>query len=108
MQLFLDRNPRYWCLVPMKVNEATKDDDDDAFELRLNSDTRTDVEANELRDHVPTPMAGYRFSHRQRREQWLFFKNKFDRMSPSMEFDLYHAAIVIVRKMECRQSIALV
>lgn len=98
MQLFLDHNPRYWCLVPKKLSEAVKRDDINAHEHKQSSVTRTDIEANQLRDALPTPMAGYHFSPRQRREQWFFFKNKSDLILPSMDFDLYHAAIVIVRK----------
>jgi hypothetical protein len=107
MQLFLDRHPRYWCLVPMKVSEVERDDAATAtaaaaLKLRLNSATRTDAEANELCDHLPRPMAGYQFSRRQRQQQWSFFKNKSDLIPHSVEFDLYHAAIVIVCKNQCR------
>ena len=106
MQLFLDRHPRYWCLVPRKVSEVERDDDDDdddaALKLPLNSATRTDAEANELCDHLPRPMAGYQFSRRQRQQQWSFFKSKSDLIPLSVEFDLYHAAIVIVCKNQSR------
>ena len=92
MQVFLDHNPHYWCLVPMKSNEADREDQ----AMMSDNHVRNRDEVQPFIDHLPTPVAGYRFSRRQKNDQLLFFRNKLDCTAPSMDFDLYHAAIVIV------------
>ena len=101
IQLFLDHNPDYWCLVPMKSIEA--DQEDQAMVSSINDivwssdkNVRNRDEAQLFIDNLPSPMAGYHFSRRQKNNQLLFFRNELDCMYPSMDFDLYHAAIVIV------------
>jgi hypothetical protein len=103
MQLFLDHNPDYWCLVPMKSNDADRDDQAMTSSMHdviclSGTSVRNDGEVQAFSSNVPASMTGYRFSIRQKNEQRHFFTNKLDLIHPSMDFDLYHAAIAIVCK----------
>ena len=57
---------------------------------------RSDEEIQWYVDNLPSPPHGYRFSQRQRDEQYLFFKFKRDLITPSSHLDLYNATIVFV------------
>ena len=103
VQMFLECNPQYWCCVPMKDVDAKNDNlvyTDDSIAPRLSTiaeRVRCDEEAQLCVDNLPVPPLGYRFSRRQRDEQYLFFKNKQDLTKPSSDLDLYNATIVFVR-----------
>ena len=118
MQMFLECNPQYWCCVPMKDTDANNADRvyaqiattrncmnnvylaDDSTEDQSSTIAplmRTDEETKWYVDNLPLPPNGYRFSSRQRNEQYLFFKNKQDLNKPSPHLDLYNATIVFVR-----------
>ena len=106
LQLFLDSNPEYWCLVPMTWDEAREADTNDGrtsegsihrwptvrppqssspaastkrprlFENVLTNTTRSEDECSWLCKGVPKPPSGYRFSRRQVEEQMQLFKFK--------------------------------
>ena len=124
MQMFLICNPQYWCFVPMKEMDA--DFDDIAYvptcspiinilsEYHINEnslndlplspsatsaiDVRNGEETQWMVDNLPVPPSGYRFTRRQRFEQYQFFQNKQDLYAPpSSHLDLYNATIVFVR-----------
>jgi hypothetical protein len=120
VQMFLDCNSQYWCCVPMKDNDAHNDDlvyaqmpktiniinghrVNDHPSLDYGASTaeaqvaRTDEETQWYVDNLPIPPTGYRFSQRQRFEQYLFFKYQQDLMTPCSHLDLYNATIVFVR-----------
>lgn len=46
-------------------------------------------------NHLPSPPLHYRFSKRQRMEQYDFFLNRYETYSTQL-LDLYHTAIVLV------------
>ena len=106
LQLFLNKNPEYWCLVPMTRDEARLDDQATAssgcskasafvytnapevpesptfapkpkfFQEVLNNLTRSSEESVWLSKSVAKPPAGYRFSRQQIEDQIHFFKFK--------------------------------
>jgi hypothetical protein len=119
MQRFLEKNPEYWCLVPQSWHEARMEDASASsilatrqlqeqqsptlgrqrmfFGPLLEGTTRSQDEAEWLKNGVPKPPAGYRFSRRQMEQQIQFFKSKKDRCDLSSNIaDLYNYAIVAV------------
>jgi len=105
VQLFLDANPDYWCLVPMTNDEA---------EARVNTivppsyrrahsqltqTTRLKADAKYLADNLPDPPESFTFTERQKFGQMCFFYEMKDQLSsPSLNtnVDLYNASIVAV------------
>ena len=124
LQRFLDRNPDYWCLVPMLWDEARIEDNTassitiaprtttvfaeiqqsptlpvqaNLFAFVIDNMTRSKQEAHQLAKNLPKPPNGYRFSHRQQEQQVEFFKNKKDMYVVPNDFaDLFNYAIVAV------------
>ncbi len=112
MQMFLNCNPHYWCCVPMKNIDANNDDSiyhqrpstiniinghqQHENTIENNQSFRTHDEIQWFMDNLPLPPHGYRFSQRQRNEQYLFFQNKQDLTMPSSYLDLYNATIIFV------------
>ena len=123
MQMFLNCNPQYWCFVPVNNMDADNDDivytqmgsptiniishhysydenyldEKSAVSVTAATDVRSDEETQWLVDNLPVPPLGYRFTQRQRYQQYTFFKNKQDLFAPpSSHLDLYNATIVFV------------
>ena len=63
---------------------------------------RGDLEVDWYIDHLPTPPTNYRFSQRQRFEQYYFFKLKLDLWTLPRQVDIYKASIVIACKSTLR------
>lgn len=116
LQLFLNYYSHYWCLIPMSNVDADRDDRNygiqhsESMVSLENSPEETiqsgDESINEIRDHdtivwcqdhLPSPPISYRFSKRQRAEQYSFFQTKLDGCPLSRQFDIYNASIVIAR-----------
>lgn len=109
IQLFLDANSDYWCLVPMtladptlQLNEASlpppPPDEKDSNEL---PSVRIKAYVKYLTDLIPTPPEKYTFSDCQKYQQRYFFQKGKDQLlftSPQTNADLYNANIVAVRK----------
>lgn len=106
LQLFLNNYRAYWCLIPMTYREADVDDllyqyenerKIQPFDIRttLTNDTRTDDLVYWCINHLPQPPDHYRFSQRQRQQQFQFFKTKLDCSPLSRHLDIYDASIVI-------------
>lgn len=81
MQWFLDENPDYWPFVPIAQNETTMD-------------TREFDYAND----IPSPPSHYHFTSQQKEQIERFFHEKKYLTSVNFNLDLYHAAIVAIRK----------
>lgn len=93
MQYFLEQNPHYWCLVPMREQDI-----DDRIAMTSEQHQPYDVEIDFLINHLPVPPEGYRFSCQQRRQQYEFFKNELDRKPTTIndECHLFRSTIIFV------------
>jgi hypothetical protein len=106
VQLFLDANPDFWCLVPMTKEEAA---------ARVNTtippsyrrapirstESRSEADAKYLSESVPHPPPSFAFTDRQKHGQVRFFRELKDQVaSPTLDtnVNLYNAAIVAVCK----------
>ena len=126
LQLFLDNNPEYWCLVPMLCQDAKVDDNASIsitrieystivhqmppespnftvkpqfFEEIFRNSTRSREECVWLAKSVPKPPSNYRFSRRQIEEQIDFFKFKKERhILPSNLIDCFTYTTIAVCK----------
>jgi hypothetical protein len=125
LQRFLDKSPHYWCFVPMTRRDAMIEDTTASsitigasttaaplpppsptmpakpmfFAAVMEGMTRTKAEAVALSNAVPKPPTGYRFSHRQYREQVEFFMSKKDfTVYPTHLADMYNYSIIAVCK----------
>ncbi|CAF1447688.1 unnamed protein product [Adineta steineri] len=132
LQLFLDKNPDYWCLVPMSLDEARESDrttmiSTDAsyiyttvqppqsptfakkprlFDEVLRNNTRSEEESTWLSKCVPKPPSGYRFSRQQIIEQINFFKFRKDfHILSSNLVDFYTYTIVAVLPDDCSNEL---
>jgi hypothetical protein len=97
IQLFLDCHPEYWCFIPMKSDEANRENN------ILTSTTKQlpskPIANNTLIDAIPKPPPGYTFSRRQIEQQSYFSLFMIDPMIPfTINVALYNMAIVAVRK----------
>ena len=110
LQLFLDRNPNYWCFIPMLENETRKEDDLYMRNIRatcseiimmLPTATEHQRKVADLLYHVPSSSAQNQFSRVQLHEQRLFFdrflKSPVDEL-PYIETDLYQMKMIAVCK----------
>ncbi|CAF2077940.1 unnamed protein product [Rotaria magnacalcarata] len=108
LQLFLDRNPNYWCFIPMLEDETHKEDDLYAriieatrseIILMLAVDTEHQRKIIDLLCHVPLSSTRSKFSCVQKHEQRLFFDrfltSPVDEL-PYIETDLYQMKIIAV------------
>ena len=115
LQTFLNLYPIYWCFVPMNNNEAANenlnynnaDKPGVLFENSTNenlnlSNMTTDYAMRRDQNtlywcmlNIPRPPRHYRFSKRQRHEQYEFFKLNLDCSSLVQHADVYQARIVI-------------
>ena len=84
----------------MKEDEA---DADDHLYAAMCTDIIDEIESirtdEEIRWHIDrliVPPTGYRFSQRQRDEQYLFFKHKRDLLPISSQCQLYRSTILFV------------
>ncbi|CAF2835561.1 unnamed protein product [Rotaria sp. Silwood2] len=97
VQAFLDGNPQFWPLVPMKNEDA--DADNVRYErMRLTTTTISNIYQDEniqkyLKD-LPNPPEGYRFSKRQVEKQIHFFRKNFHSTKLYDEVPLYNATII--------------
>ena len=126
LQLFLDNNPEYWCLVPMlwqdaRVNDNASSAADETeyltftrplppvspgfivkpqfFEEVFRNSTRSREECVWLAKSIPKSPANYRFSRRQVEAQIDFSKFKKERhILPSNLIDCFNNTIIAVRK----------
>lgn len=111
LNMFLKCQPKYWCFVPMADSDADLDDAKYSdHQNRIVGDvTLPDVTSigsvyqrsptliRWCMDHLPTPPANYRFSERQRMEQYDFFLSRCD-LYPTRFLDMYNATIVVACK----------
>jgi len=128
LQQFLDKNPEYWCLVPMSSDQVRVYDDaltslssaanavytatlqyqpesptfvkkPRFFEAVLTNTTRTEENCIWLTKCIPKPPSGYRFARRQIEEQINFFKFKKEAHIRLSNFiDCYRYTIIAVCK----------
>lgn len=105
LQLFLDSNTEYWCLIPMKIVELNmvhvtiQRQNIDVSLVPEMSRIRTDKDVHRLITGLPKPALGFDFSLSQREEQKVFFKHLYDRIIPRYDVDLYNANIVAICKL---------
>ncbi|CAF2835508.1 unnamed protein product [Rotaria sp. Silwood2] len=99
VQAFLDGNPHFWPLVPMKNEDA--DADNVRYErMRLTTTTTTisniyqDENIQKYLKDLPNPPEGYRFSKRQIEKQIHFFRKNFHGTKLYDEVSLYNATII--------------
>jgi hypothetical protein len=128
MQLFLDRNPSYWCFVPIPKNETLRATTyghrlaPPSPQIRTRRRTaaaaatttttsplteeRTDTLATRLANNIPTPAGDYLFTPEQFNQQKLFFKYGKDRIAINVHnFNFYNAAIVAVLPDNCSDTV---
>ena len=103
LQLFLDYNPEYWCLVPMKTMEVNMVNTNRippsvSSSVIETSWARTDEDIRLIIERLPEPPSGYDFSINQRQQQHHFFKLRHDVIVPRDNVDLYNADIVTICK----------
>lgn len=105
IQIFLDANPDYWCLVPMLEQEVQMDPDQHASipsrrRLLLRSmQPRIEAEAKYYMEGVSDPPESFVFTEQQRSEQLHFFSQEKERLqSPEIRnhVHLFRATIVAV------------
>jgi len=93
IQMFLDQNQRYWCFVPMTLNEANQPAQMitmSTLDMKMTA-VRAHDEIDPLIKELPKPPANYHFSKRQYLQQYAFFLSKKDLVMPNMHLDLYNA-----------------
>ena len=103
LQLFLDYNPEYWCLVPMKTMEVNMVNTNRippsvSSSVIETSWAHTDEDVRLIIERLPEPPLGFDFSISQRQEQQHFFKLLHDCVVPRDNVDLYNADIVAIYK----------
>jgi hypothetical protein len=116
LQLFLDVNPDFWCLVPIKSNEVALPihanisittqiiPSPTTIESTLVYNKRLNALAKYLMEGIPKPPFGYVFSEQQVNEQLNFFRNKKDQLKSSTlkkNIDLFNAIIVTILPDDC-------
>jgi hypothetical protein len=110
LRLFLDRNPNYWCFIPMLEDETSKEDDLYMKNIRatcseiimmLPTGTEHQRKVADLLYHVPSSSTKNKFSRVQSHEQRLFFDrfltSAVDEL-PYIETDLYQMKMIAVCK----------
>ncbi len=104
LQLFLDANPDYWCLIPITLEETKSKINTrihSSSQIRSVPPSRLELDAKYLVDQVPDPPEGYLFTDRQKYDQLQFFRTMKDQLlssSVNTMVDLYNAAIIAVCK----------
>jgi hypothetical protein len=101
IQLFLDCHPEYWCLIPMKSEEAIGENNIPTLTTLLLPLNRTikNHDISTFIDGIPKPSPGYTFSRRQFAEQFHLLLHMLDPMIKfNINVDLYNMAIIAVRK----------
>lgn len=107
IQWFLDCNPTFWPLVPMRRDVADQDNQGYQLPTSVPSDpssplitaphTRSDLEAGTYMNNLPPlPDHRYNFSTRQCVEQFQLFKDEHQQFQTNPNLDLYNATIVAV------------
>lgn len=102
VQIFLDENPQYWCLVPMKKSKANQEELNIKYPIQNvapKDKQRSDQEIRVFIENLPVSPPGYGFTKGQYDLQYVFFQNKQDLIMPNKHLDLYNAKIIAV----CRQ-----
>lgn len=110
LQIFLDRNPNYWCFIPRSLDEVEKENA--LFKENVESTDSEGIYVTPRCTHdqrkianflarVPLSRAQCRFSHVQYHEQRLFFDDS--ELSPIdgfpyIETDLYQMKIIAICK----------
>ena len=108
LQLFLDRNPSYWCFIPVPIDRSVRPGtrappqplppptEQTALAV-IRMTRRNDALALRLSNNVPRPIVDYEFRHEHFVEQRLFFKygKDYDLINVH-NLQFHHAAIVAV------------
>ncbi|CAF2081067.1 unnamed protein product [Rotaria magnacalcarata] len=108
LRSFLDCNPTYWCFIPLVWSEAVAENDihwhgasniDPTFVHVLTTFATSNRRVARSLERVPLPPGRYAFSHRQVKQQRLFFEQFHSspiNQLPYMTLDLYKMAIIAV------------
>ncbi|CAF2260387.1 unnamed protein product [Rotaria magnacalcarata] len=108
IQLFLDCHPEFWCLIPMKSNEAQKENSTYTSTTILLPLKRTinNHDIKTIIDAIPKPPFGYNFSRRQIAEQFHLLLHMADiNISSGNNVPLYKMAIVAVLPNPCSDTL---
>ena len=109
LQSFLDRNPAYWCFVPMPKDVAarTRPSTRPMVSGHASPARRTDAQAAILAENVPLPdNAEYTFTFEQVDEQKAYFKYGKERQPLNMhQTNFYNATMVAVLPEHCSESV---
>ena len=112
MQLFLDRNPIYWCFVPVPKDTAARTSPftrplAPSPTPQVSAVLRADAQVARLLEHVPRPgHADYTFSPEQVHEQKAYFKFSKDRQPVNMhQTNFYNGTVVAVLPEHCSESL---
>ena len=110
LRTFLDCNPSYWCIIPLRWHDAEYENllsmrEASNVDPEMTNIIRIDALGNRRVSHymncVPLPPAVYAFSYRQRQKQRVFFEHFLSlhgQQRPYSTVDLYQYAIIAVCK----------
>lgn len=102
LNYFLEQNPKYWCFVPMKTNDAQFDDLSYSGIKTSSKNTKQNTIIDSYIARIPQPPHDYTFSKRQLNEQCEFFET-FDLQQYHLDskLDYYHASIIALLPNPC-------
>ena len=118
IQLFLDRNPLYWCFVPVPTDRALRANTYGPPQpiptsgqitttiANIPMVRRSDTLSMRFANNIPTPDGEYIFKHEHFNEQKHFFKYGKDRDPINMHnLKFYNATVVAVLPDHCSNTV---
>ena len=107
LRAFLERNPMYWCFIPVPWDQSPTTDDPHPTDNSQPVRTVDRAQVMRCLRHVPAPPTAHFFSQRQRKMQYSFFDyflslDHAGQQRPYRALDLFRVNIIVVRK--CSRS----